>query len=62
MKLNFTFTDESGWQKVTSCEANDKRFETSMLCMINALAGLQENCHVETITINCKIAREQEEN
>ena len=56
MKLNFTITDEYGWQKVTSCEANDKSFEASMLPMINALAGHQENCHVETIT------REQEEN
>ena len=62
MKLNFTITDEYGWQKVTSCEANDKRFEASMLSMINALAGLPENCHVENITMNCKITREQEEN
>ena len=25
MKLNFTITDEYGWQKVTSCEASDKK-------------------------------------
>ena len=62
MKLNFTITDEFGWQKVTSCEANDKRFETSILCMINALTGLQENYQVETIAMDCKITREQEEN
>ena len=62
MKLNFIITDEYGWQKVTSCEESNKMFEASMLSMINALAGLKENCHVETITMNCKIAREQEEN
>ena len=62
MKLNVTITDEYGWQKVTSCEENDKRFEASLLPMIKALAGLQENCHIETITMNCKITREQGEN
>ena len=62
MKLNFTITDEYGWQKVTSCEENDKSFEGSILSMINALSGRQENYHVETITMNCKITREQEEN
>ena len=62
MKLNFTINDDFGWQKVTNCEVNDKSFETTMLCMISAIAGLPENCHVETITMDCKITREQEEN
>ena len=62
MKLNFTITDESGWQKVTSCESNDKRFETTLRCMISALTELQENYQVETIAMDCKITRGQEEN
>ena len=62
MKLNFTITDEFGGQKVFDLELNDKKFETTMECMIRAIAGIQENYHVESIAMNCKIAREQEEN
>ena len=62
MKLNVTITDESGWQKPINYESNDKMFEKEMLSMISALAGLPENYHVETISMNCKITREQEEN
>ena len=62
MKLNITITDESGWQQPINCESNDKMFETKILRMISAMTQIHENCHVESITMNCKITREQEEN
>ena len=62
MKLNFTVTDEFGWQKVINLELNDKKFETTMVCMIREIAKLPENYHVETIAMDCKVTREQEEN
>ena len=62
MKLAITITDESGWQKPIECELNDKRFETEIQRMIIAIAQIPENYHVESITMNCKITREQEEN
>lgn len=62
MKLNITITDEFGWHKSINIEPNDKMFETKMQCMISALAKITENYHVESITMNCEITREQEEN
>lgn len=61
MKINLTISDESGWQKPINFEPNDKTFEANMLFMIKAIAGIQENYRVESITMNCKITREQEE-
>ena len=62
MKLNFTINDDFGRQKVVNCETNDKMFEANMLRMIRAIAEIPENYLVESITMNCKITREQEEN